>query len=332
MDIGILGINYRASEISLRESFAKAAQCFLERTLSLPFILLSTCNRTEIYFSGNDLSEMHSKILLELKEDLDFGQRLYSYFGRHCFNHLAKVTSGTDSILFGEAEIQRQVKQAYEQAAFTRDLPASMHYLFQKCLKIGKEIRTEFSLPKGHVSLESTIWDLSLCFFTQIRPISLLFIGYSEINRKILPFFKNKGGFDLFLATKRRDSVKEFIDKYGVMILPWDRIEQWAKFDMIICASKSSEYILKVGQIPKDPLQAKARLIIDLGLPRNVDPLISKSPSIALFNIEELGGFIEQKQEISMKEQMIIQKNLEEAVARQVAIYARKRKSAFVCA
>lgn len=333
MDVGVLGINYRSSELGFRESFAKAAVSFLDRNSSMPLVVLSTCNRTEIYFSSNNLAETHSSLVFELKNTApeDFEQMLYCYFGERCFSHLAKVTSGVDSVIFGEAEIQGQVKLSYSRAAMQCKLPSSMHYLFQKSLKIGKEIRTNFCLPKGHVSLESTLWDLSQCFFSQQKPIKTLVVGHSEINRKVIPFMKEKGGFDLHLATRNPKAAAEIIKKYSLKSVPWSDTKEWADFDMVICGSKCSDYILTLDQIPLDPFQIQTKLIVDLGLPRNVDPALAKSPLIALFNIEEIGGFIDQKQKVSLQEQKIIQQKIEEAVSRQLAIYSLKRKGVLAC-
>ena len=192
MDVGVLGINYKSSELGIRESFAKASLTFSERNSSMPLVVLSTCNRTEIYFSSDNLAETHSKLLFELKNTAleNFEHMIYCYFGERCFIHLAKVTAGVDSVIFGEAEIQRQVKQSYSLSAAHCNLPSSMHYLFQKSLKIGKEIRTNFCLPKGHVSLESTLWDLSRCFFSEKKIINTLVIGHSDINRKVISYMK----------------------------------------------------------------------------------------------------------------------------------------------
>ena len=328
MNIGILGISYKSSELFLRERFAKAAESL---SSSFPFVLLSTCNRTEIYFSSETLSEAHSDILAALKTEVDFGEKLYSYFGKKCFDHLARVVTGFDSSFFGEAEVQGQVKRSYEAAAQSRDLSSSLHYLFQKSLKIGKEVRTIFSLPKGSVSLESTLWDLARCFFVQKRPISLLLIGHSEINRKIIHFLKNKGDFDMHLATRHYLSAEEVIRKYEMESFPWEDIDKWSQFDMVIAGSKSSEYILTAGQAFQNKALIKTKLIVDLSMPRNVDPRIEKSPLTTLFNIEEIGSFIEQRQRVSLEEKQKIEHMLETAVSRQVLLYSHSRRPVLTC-
>jgi glutamyl-tRNA reductase len=327
MDIGMLGVNCRSSPLELREFFAKAAQALFEKGSLVPFVLLSTCNRTEIYFSGNNLGEIHSAFLQELRVTSGSEENVYSCFGRTCFAHLAKVTAGVDSVLFGEAEIQGQVKKAYELSCHLGSLPSSIHYLFQKSLKIGKQIRTEFSLPKGSVSLESILWDLAGYFFPEKEEASIMLLGYSEINRKILSFFQNKGAKSLYLASRNYSAGKEAQAKYGVHLISWEEIRSWPNFDIVIGGSKSSDYLLFPSQIPNDDKLIKTRLLVDLSLPRNIDPAIEKSPLITLFNIEEIGDFIDRKQKICLLEQKKIQERIEEGVSRQVDLYATRKNS-----
>ena len=119
----MLGINHKLADLKLRELLAKASQRRFGAGISTHgshhFILLSTCNRTEIYFCSDDLAATHTYLLSILRNEVDeeFDQKLYSYFGRDCFHHLARVTAGLDSAIVAETEIQGQVKKAYEFAA-----------------------------------------------------------------------------------------------------------------------------------------------------------------------------------------------------------------------
>lgn len=331
MDIGMLGISYKSSELDLRESFAKACQQLIEQEKKIPLVLLSTCNRTEIYFSSPIAAEVHSEVVSALKKILgnEFEKRVYSCFQKLCFMHLAKVISGVDSVIFGEAEIQRQVKQAYEEASLRYKLPSSLHYLFQKSLKIGKEIRTRFELPKGSVSLESTIWNLAKCFFSKEEPISILLVGYSKINRKILQYFKNKQGILLYLATKNPKRAEEGSRFFS--FVPWTSLSSWPCFDIVISGSKCSEYLLDSSQIPVTTSFIQTKVIVDLGVPRNVDPLVGKNPLISLFNIEDVGGLIDHRKTISLGIQKDVELEIEELASRQVFLYERRKEKVLSC-
>src|SRR5438132_1115680 len=122
MRVGILGTNFKTASLGVREALSLACQkkmpAFSEIVRKYACVILSTCNRVEIYFSAPDLAEAHSEILQVLKEEIQtpFEHQLYSYFGLDCFMHLAHVTAGLDSAIVAESEIQRQVKTSYEQA------------------------------------------------------------------------------------------------------------------------------------------------------------------------------------------------------------------------
>lgn len=333
MQAGLIGMNYKLCDLDLRELFAKKTQTlFKERPLAFPLVVLSTCNRTELYFSSNDLAESHSVLLSKLKAEMsDFADHsLYSYFGEKCFSHLAKVTSGLDSVIIGEGEIQRQVKEAYESASLFQEFPSDLHFMFQKSLKIGKDIRTEFNLPKTQVSIESVLGDIFKCFFKERRDLSILFVGFSEINRKIIPFLKGKGFSNLHLITRNVDAAEKARFTEFCTLHSWWELSSWPFYEAVICGSLSSEYLLTQGDLKGKQVQSK--LLIDLSLPRNIDPALERHPSIALFNIEEINFFVSQKQEGMIKEKQNIKSQIAERVSRQISLYQEKQNKVFVCA
>ena len=326
MRVGLIGINYKSSELSLRELLAKVCQvCFggeSEDAERLCCVLLSTCNRTELYFSADDLAEAHSEILhiLRAKVDLPFEHKLYSYFNEDCFTHLALVTTGLDSVIIAESEIQRQVKEAYENACLYHRLPSCMHFMFQKSLKIGKSFRTSSSLVRTNVTLEGLIYDLSQIIYKDIRSASLLFIGNSEINRKILGYFKHKEIHNLTLCTRGLVSAQELSREYDLNFLKWDDMSAWHEFDIVICGTNQHDYLIFPEQVPQGHL-ANNRMIFDLSMPRNADPRLSRHPQITLLNIEELGGLIDKRQKHHFLEIAAAEENIRSDVQWQLGIF-----------
>ncbi len=331
MRVGLIGMNYKLFDLGLREQFAKEAKRLLEKKLDLPLVLLSTCNRTEIYFAAEDLAEAHCMILAELKKEIgEFADHhLYSYFGAACFTHVARVTAGLDSVIFAETEIQRQVKEAYEKACQLYTLPSSLHFMFQKSLKLGKEIRTTYALPKTQVSMESTLSDLIRYFFAEKKDLSILFIGFSEINRKIIPFLKGKGFSNLHLATRNPESAKQMSLDHSCELVNWMELCSWPVYDAVICGSIASEYLLRPDHLVG---RVQNKLVVDLSLPRNADPLIERHPSITLFNIEEINFFIDQKEQGMGKERERMKRQIEQKVLNQIDLYYEKKNRVFVCA
>ena len=340
MQVGVLGINYKSSDLKVREILATAAHANVAgdclKFYNFSYVLLSTCNRTEIYFSAEDLAQAHTQLLKLLRIDVDcsFEPYLYSYFGTECFAHLIKVTSGFDSVILGESEIQRQVREAYESAAAFQTLPSPIHYMFQKALKVGKNMRSQFQLPRMQASIEAVIHDLTNAFFYHPKIPSILFVGNSEINRKVLHHLSSRGLDKITLATRAPLLAKPLEKKQGVRVLPWHELSSWIEFDMIVCGTNQKEYLLKKEDTSsyKEPVNViPSSLIIDLSMPRSVDPELSRHPQISLFNIEEINAFVEQKQKISMLDQDGMNKTLQSAVEHQLSCYINKQKKGAAC-
>lgn len=333
MRIGVLGVNFKSADLVSRESIAKACERLFcaESPLSLTYscVLLSTCNRTEIYFSSEDLAQAHTALLLHLREQIDvsFEHKLYSYFGVECFSHLAKVTSGLDSVVLGETEIQRQVKKAYESAAFDHPLHSCMHFLFQKCLKIGKELRSGHTFPLANLSLESMLYHLSAPLFEEISQASILFVGNSEINRKILYYFHSKGMKKISLCTRMQSGAEELLAK-DVNVLDGSYVSNWQKHDLVICGTNQKGYLLHPSQINSSSINTK--MIFDLSVPRCVDPRLKRHPLIHLLNIEEVGHLIEKKQNSCATKTLLLEESIRSSAEKYLFLHAQKEKKRLI--
>lgn len=320
MKIGMIGISMKSSELSLRELLAKACpKCLSEGSAAAALfhvVLLSTCHRTEIYFSSDDLAATQTQLLHLLQREIQqpFEHQVYSYFGSDCFVHLAMVTAGMDSLILGETEIQGQVKNAYETACLFRSLPSCIHFLFQKALKIAKEARTCFSSFNRKSTLEGLIYNLSVDL--KKRP-SLFFIGNSEINRKILSFFKCKGIEEIVLCTRSPHSAKDL----GVDVVDWSGLQNWKNYDVVISGTNHHEYLL--SPVPHD--QGITSWIFDLSMPRSVDPRFASHPRITLLNMEELGRVVEKQESGHNSDAQRVRQALCQAALRQHQLYNIKQ-------
>lgn len=331
MRIGVLGINHKSSELSLREMLAKACQRqFSKETRiakELSCTVLSTCNRTEIYFSAEDLAYAHTRILSRLRDEVTepFEHKLYTFFGSDCFFHLAAVTSGLDSVILGESEIQRQVKLAYESTAIYYRLPSCMHFLFQKSLKIGKQIRSKGPVVRKHQTLPGMILQISQWFFEDLHNKNILFVGNSEINRKAIAYFKQKRCNKLTLFTRGVLYAQELQQEFGMHVFDWSQLNAWKEYDLVICGTNHSQFVLSSQQLEGGNLNAK--LIFDLSVPRTVDPQLGRHPHLTLFNIEELGKLIDQNRECDINALSHAEKMVWGLVQRQIEIFHRKDRA-----
>lgn len=301
--IGVLGVNHKTADLGLREAIARVArEMHANPFFPYPIVLLSTCNRTEIYFSGEDLAAVQSHLLSFFRKQIDalFEQAFYSFFGIDCFFHLCKVAAGLDSAIFAESEIQRQVKLAY---ANEKDLPFAIHFVFQKALKISKEIRSKRE-PKSSPSLYNALWRL-----TDWQNRNILLVGYSQINQGLLSFLIHKGISAITLCTRTAAKVHW----EGIRIGDRNLLNQWQDYEIIVCAAEADRYLIE-GQTEKKAV------IFDLSVPRNVNPNVNAK----IYNIEEIHHWILKQQEngdLLEKDESIIWQN----VIRLTKIYRAKK-------
>lgn len=318
--VGVVGINHKSAPLILQEKVARACQKKLsleaKLTEELSSVLLSTCNRTEIYFTAEDLAHAHSLLLAALREEIDepFEHRLYTYFGVDCFAHLATVISGWDSLIVGETEIHRQVKLAYENAKLHYHLKSVLHYVFQKSLKIAKNIRSQ--LPSHGLSLPEILWDLAVSKLHCLQDKRILLIGNSEMSRKILELLHQKKIRTISLCTRAPLSAGDLKEQYQIAIVDWKELAHFNSYDLIICSTHVSEYLLKYSP----DLQRGTQLMIDLSVPRAIDPQFSKLPGLRLWNMEQIGEWIHQGEfeNASVMEQIWMQ------VERYTQLFAKK--------
>lgn len=331
MQIGVVGINHKHAGLLLREQLAKTCQRRFGPGQSAhtnhTFVLLTTCNRTEIYFSSHDLAETHTYILNILKNslDLDFDQKLYSFFNDDCFMHLCRVTCGLDSAIMLESEVQGQVKIAYEKSCYFSELPSDLHFLFQKSLRVGKKMRSAVPLGYNICGLEQAVFNTGKHFFKSIKEKSILFVGASDINLKILHFLMNKGAQNIALCNRTNKTASDFAEKYGIQTLSWDRLNEWHTYDWVILGTKSPEHLIAYQQMPQYDLGQK--LIIDLCVPRNIDPKIGRISGVTLLNIDQINRMLKYRKR---KIQSFINESerlVEQFSEHQISIFKAKQES-----
>ncbi len=305
MQVGVLGINHKSAPLKLREKVAQAC-CACEDPGR---VILSTCNRTEIYFSGDNLAYLQCQVFAELKKRLNHSSEhaFYSFFGLECFYHLACVTAGIDSKLLAESDIQRQVKVAYETARQREGLSNALHYLFQKSLKLAKDARSNFPLFQSAIHLEGMVFQI-VDSMLEKNP-SLLLIGNSEMNRKIIHYFYRRKKGRLTLVTRDLQTAHPFALDYGLTLKSRSELAHAYFYDGIISATTSEEYLLT--SLTSNP---HTRLILDLSVPRSIHPDLGLNPSLTLLNMEQIGELFAHAHTVRYTEVEQVKKFLESAV------------------
>ena len=276
MDIGVLGISHQEADLNSREDFSRQLKRALAHLVEkqVAHVPLFTCNRAEIYIASE--AELY---LLHKELESSCPSQFYTFFGADCFTHLSSVAAGLKSAELFESDIQRQVKIAYTKTAEQIELPAILHYLFQKSLQIAKEVRTISYRGAFATSLSMQVQKTIQAVFGK-ECFRILFIGNSAINRQLMQALKCSGINELFLCSRAATGSEAF---FG--LLPWSSLELWKNFELVVAASEAQDYLLHATDLLA--AQRSTRLIIDLAVPRNVDPAIADC-GIQLCNIEDL--------------------------------------------
>ena len=331
MQVGVVGMNHRIADLKLREALAMACQqgfgSIAAKNRSGSYVILSTCNRTEVYFASKDLVECRDSILEIIHGGLEssYDQRFYSYFGVECFEHLARVTAGLDSAIVGETEIQGQVKLAYEGAGEEQQLPTALHYMFQKALKIGKQVRTSLGLQRAQFDLEHAVLASGKSIFPNIEDCRVLFVGASEINRKILAYFQTMKLARLALCNRSREKAQGLAASGGIDVIDWGDRGRWTEFDWVIFCTKSPQHILGLQDVPKQ--LATDKLLIDLSVPRNVDPLVANHAQISLMNIDEVTRMMQHRRSVLGASIVEAEAKAKALAQRQAGLFLDKEKA-----
>jgi glutamyl-tRNA reductase len=326
MELCVIGINNKSCPLYLREILTRAFEEIFgnkeREKYSFSYVLLSTCNRVEIYFTDHEIAAVHVRVIAALRKKMTipFEHVLYSYFESDVFLHLVRVTCGLDSAIVGESDIQRQVKLAYEIAGKQRELSSYLHYLFQKSLRVGKQIRSFHTYSKGGFNFEELVFSQIKAFLQEIPSRKLLFIGNSEMNRKFLPLFYSKSFKQLSMYSRRGEDI-ELLSRYPLLDMEErDICKSWQEFDVIISATKEMDYVLK-NAIRKTEHKI---LLLDLSIPRSIDPALSKDPKTTLLNIEDIASLFEEKRSIYKTELMSCEESVRSCVERYFFLYRKK--------
>lgn len=303
-----LGASHHTAPIEVRERFSiapdKMANLY-RRLREVPSVqeaaILSTCNRTEIYavLDGEDGAPVLGDSFCEahaLARD-DLARYGFELRGQQAVEHLFSVASGLDSLVVGEAEILGQVKEAYSRASEHGALGPLLNRLFQKSFQTAKWVRTHSSIGRGQVSVGTVAVDLALKIFGNLRSCRTLVVGAGEISERTITALKNRGATALTVCNRTDQKAMELAKLYGGSALPFEQLgSSLSQFDIVLCSTSSPVHVLTW-----DMLRAAMKkrsysplFLIDLALPRDVDPAVGALENIYLYNIDDLSQIAEE--------------------------------------
>ena len=306
--LSVLTINHNNSDISFLESFSfnkDSIPIALKQLNSIEGVeeafILSTCNRVEIYVSGNNknidseiikfISNFHN-ISISKKAPITY-QFMY---GKDAAYHFIKVASGSDSMLLGEPQIINQIKESYKIATNCNTIGKSLHKLIQVALFAAKKVRSDTSLGNRVDSIGSLVTKLSKKLFEDLSNNSLLVLGTGEISQILISNLKSEGVTDIFIASRDIKNAITFADKNNCKPIPIEDINEYLKtIDIVFSSTGSPNFLINKEdiEIAQEERSDSIMFLIDIAVPRDIDPRIGDIDSCYLYNLDDLKSIID---------------------------------------
>ena len=303
MDLMVVGINHKTAPVEIRERLSFGAKqigevnrLLKERASLEENLVLSTCNRVEIYAVANHDKDHIGDIenFLGRFHNLDisdFKDRLYVYRDKEAIEHLFKVAAGLDSMVIGEMEILGQVKRAYQEARESRTTGKILNRLFENAFNTAKKIRTETGITRGAISVSSVAVRLARKILGQLKDKKVLIIGTGKVGEQLVLYLKKEGIESILVTNRTFEKARDLAARFAATAIPFEDFRnRLAETDIIITSTGAPHQIIRKDEILSlMPLRKQRPLfIIDLAVPRDVEADVNKIDNVYLYDIDDL--------------------------------------------
>jgi glutamyl-tRNA reductase len=304
MNWGMVGWSHHGTPIEIRERLAfseqqvqKALQLFQEKFPDVECVLLSTCNRVEVYCASEQTALPSHRQQVEFiagfhqlsTEQLD--SLAIRLDGSAVIQHLFKVASSLDSMIIGEAQILSQVRSAYELACEGRTASTHMHRAFQRATAVARRIANETSIQRRRISVPSVaVSEIATEFFERFDDKQILLVGAGEMSLETLRYLKDAGAKKMSIINRNFSKAEQIAREYALTAEPWELLDLYiADADLIVSTTSSPQPIVTLDRYRRiRDNRSHAVLILDLAVPRDFEPLIADYPDTYLYSIDDL--------------------------------------------
>jgi glutamyl-tRNA reductase len=298
-----LGTSHKTASVAVRERLAfpeGRAVSVLTELVSHPAIheavAISTCNRTELYLVASDPVEAENEALAALSRQAGIPPTellgsLYSLRGMDSVRHLFGVASGLDSMIVGEAEVQGQVKRAYELALVEGVTGPITNRLFRDALAAGKRARTETAISRSRVSVSSVAVELARSVLGELGSRRVLVIGAGENGELTAKALRERGVETIFVANRRYDRAIGLAQRFGGKAIRFDDLPaELIQADIVVSATASPHQIVGAEELElvMELREGRPLLLIDIAVPRDIDPTVRELTGITLYDMDDL--------------------------------------------
>ncbi len=328
----VVGINHRTAPVEIREKLSfgmhelpQANSVLLKNSVFIEGLILSTCNRVEIYAVANGSNENYVKKIQSFLGGFhnlgldDFQNRFYVHKGDLAIKHLFRVASGLDSMVIGEAEILGQVKRAYKCAHVNKATGKILNRLFQKAFNTAKKIRTDTRITSGSVSVSAVAVRLSKKILGDLKNKKALIIGAGEVGEQLALYLKKNGIKNILVTNRTYEKASSLADRFNAKAVKFEVFrDTLTEVDIVIASTGAPHAIITKKDIENLMPRRKQNpiFIIDLAVPRDVEAEVNKIDNAYLYDIDDLQKIVDKNITLRKKELDICNKIVDAATMR----------------
>ena len=309
MSIILVGVNHKTAPVEVRERLAltdEACADGLRRLVDGDVVreglIVSTCNRVEI-LSATTPEQMESSAG-RLAQFLDGAGQLPAgflngYLYRHtdedAVRHLFRVASSLDSMVVGEPQVLGQVRRAYSVAVDAGTAGRVLNRLVHHTFRVAKRVRNETGIAANAVSISYMAVELGKKIFDSLKGCTVLLVGAGEMAELSARHLVNAGASRVLIVNRTEETARQIADEFGAVTVPFDRLDEaLAEADVVICSTGAPTYVLTEAQARSALARKRNRptCMIDISVPRNIDPAVGNVPNVFLFDIDDLESVI----------------------------------------
>ncbi len=304
MNLAVLGINFKTAPVAIREKASFSAQevpaALQALAAAFPgaeWVLVSTCNRTELYLAGVDVPRHKRALirtLLKGANDADAdaaAPHFYEKADMDAAQHLLAVSSSLDSMVVGEAEILGQVKSAYTLACEARTHGKWLSPLFHNAFRCAKRVHSETAICHGRVSVSSLAVEFAEKVFEDLGAKTVMIVGAGETAELSLKSIVERGARDVLVLNRSLDKAQALAERYGGRAIQFDLLDDYLpRADIVISSTSAPHVIIRAESVRKAMAIRRGRpaLLIDIAMPRDIDPAAAEIPDVYLYHIDDL--------------------------------------------
>ena len=337
MRLVMIGINHETAPVEVRERLVfdppaceKALAELLERPDVTEAMLLSTCNRTELYVRQTEgagplpaLADCLIRELIRIGDAAGLDPALFqTRLNDDAVRYLYRVAAGLESMMKGETQILAQVKDAYRIACAAGGSDAVIHKLLHSAFRVGKRARAATDIGVGAVSVGLAAAQLAQDTFGELHDRTVLVIGAGEIATLAASHLTSRGA-SLVVANRTQSRSRELADKFGGAVAPFEQLSRAvAEANLVITSTSAAEHLITEAMM-LDIGSARPALIIDLGVPRNIEPAVAEIDGVSLCDIDGLRAVVDG----NLRRRSAAVPQVEEFINKEVEAFGRWHKS-----